>query len=62
MLQHTREGLFADPAYGGNHNFSGWDLIGYTGIRLLWTAEDQTLDVLPAPEHGSVTQWGGGES
>lgn len=61
VLQHTREGLFADPAYGGNRDFAGWDLIGYTGIRLLWTAEDQTLDVLPEPEHVSVTEWGGGE-
>lgn len=62
LLQHTREGLFADPAYGGNRDFSGWDLIGYTGIRLLWTAEDQALDVLPDPEHVSVVQWGGGDN
>jgi gluconate 2-dehydrogenase gamma chain len=59
LLTHTREGLFADPIYGGNQNFSGWDLIGYTGIRLLWTAEDQAIDYLPEPEHVSVAEYGG---
>jgi gluconate 2-dehydrogenase gamma chain len=59
LLTHTREGLFADPIYGGNQNFSGWDLIGYTGIRLLWTAEDQAIDYLPEPEHISVAEYGG---
>ncbi|MCC6705700.1 MAG: gluconate 2-dehydrogenase subunit 3 family protein [Thermomicrobiales bacterium] len=60
LLSCTREGLFADPVHGGNQNFAGWDLIGYTGIRLLWTAENQALDVLPEPEHRSVAEYGGG--
>ena len=59
VLMHTREGLFADPIYGGNRDFSGWDLIGYTGIRLVWSAEDQALDHLPEPEHASVAEWRG---
>ena len=59
LLNDTRTGMFADPIYGGNENFAGWDLIGYTGIRLLWDAEAQALDHLPAPEHVSVVQFGG---
>lgn len=59
LIQHTREGMFSDPMYGGNVGFAGWDLIGYSGIKLVWTAEDQALDVLPAPEHISVEQYGG---
>ena len=40
---HTIQGTFADPAYGGNANFVGWDLIGYPGVRLNVTAADQRM-------------------
>jgi gluconate 2-dehydrogenase gamma chain len=40
---HTIQGTFCDPAYGGNANFVGWDLIGYPGIRLNVTAADQRM-------------------
>jgi gluconate 2-dehydrogenase gamma chain len=59
LNQHTREGMFADPMYGGNVNFAGWDLIGYPGVKLVWTAEDQAIDSTPKPEHISVQQYGG---
>jgi gluconate 2-dehydrogenase gamma chain len=59
LLNHTRMGMFSDPMYGGNVDFAGWDLIGYSGVKLSWTAEDQALDVLPKPEHISVQQYGG---
>jgi len=41
VLNHTRQGMFGDPYYGGNANFIGWDLIGYPGIRTMVTAADQ---------------------
>lgn len=41
VLNHTRQGMFGDPYYGGNTNFIGWDLIGYPGIRTMVTAADQ---------------------
>lgn len=37
---HTIEGCFSDPYYGGNRDFSGWDLIGYPGVRSLSTPEE----------------------
>lgn len=40
---HTIQGTFCDPAYGGNANYVGWDLIGYPGIRLNVTAADQRM-------------------
>ena len=40
---HTIQGTFCDPAYGGNANFVGWDLIGYPGLRLAVTADDQRM-------------------
>lgn len=31
LLENVREGLFADPSYGGNHAFIGWNWIGFPG-------------------------------
>jgi gluconate 2-dehydrogenase gamma chain len=41
LLNHTRQGTFGDPYYGGNVNFVGWDLLGYPGVRTSVTAADQ---------------------
>jgi hypothetical protein len=49
--------MFSDPIYGGNVNFSGWDMVGYPGIKLQWTAEDQAVGSTPAPEHISVAKY-----
>jgi len=51
---HTLQGTFGDPYYGGNANFVGWDLIGYPGIRLNVTAEDQRLGTKLTPTHRSA--------
>jgi len=51
---HTIQGTFCDPYYGGNANFVGWDLIGYPGIRLAVTADQQRLGARPAPTHRSA--------
>ena len=50
----TLEGMFADPYYGGNKNFAGWDLIRYPGVRLAVAAEDQRMSALPKPSHKSA--------
>jgi gluconate 2-dehydrogenase gamma chain len=41
LLNHTRQGMFGDPYYGGNANFVGWDLIGYPGVRTAVSPADQ---------------------
>jgi gluconate 2-dehydrogenase gamma chain len=51
---HTIQGTFSDPYYGGNANFVGWDLIGYPGVRLAVTANDQRLDPHLMPTHKSA--------
>jgi gluconate 2-dehydrogenase gamma chain len=33
LLQHTREGFFADPVYGGNKGMASWKMIGFPGAR-----------------------------
>jgi gluconate 2-dehydrogenase gamma chain len=40
---HTIQGTFCDPYYGGNANFTGWDLIGYPGLRMTVGPEEQRM-------------------
>ena len=37
---HTMEGMFADPVYGGNKDFLGWQLVGFPGAQPLFTEDD----------------------
>ena len=46
VLKHTREGMFGDPRWGGNADRVGWALIGYTGPRFEWAAEDQRIELI----------------
>ena len=59
LLEHTRQGMFGDPIHGGNRDFAGWDLIGYPGIKLIWTSEEQKVNTIVEPEHISVAEFGG---
>jgi len=54
VLGHTVQGTFCDPYYGGNADFAGWDLIGYPGVRLAVSAEEQALNAHPSPTHMSA--------
>jgi gluconate 2-dehydrogenase gamma chain len=40
LHRHTLEGMFADPIYGGNKDFAGWQLVGFPGAQMMFTAED----------------------
>jgi gluconate 2-dehydrogenase gamma chain len=51
---HTIQGMFGDPYYGGNANFVGWDLIGYPGLRMAVTEDDQRMSVKPTPNRRSA--------
>jgi gluconate 2-dehydrogenase gamma chain len=52
--EHTIQGMFGDPVYGGNKNFAGWDLIGYPGVRMPVPAHDQKLNVTVKKAHKST--------
>jgi gluconate 2-dehydrogenase gamma chain len=54
VLAHTIQGTFCDPYYGGNANFVGWDLVGYPGVRLAVTSDEQKLTARPSPTHMSA--------
>lgn len=51
---HTLQGTFGDPYYGGNYNFTGWDMIGYPGVRTNVSADDQRLGANLKPNHQSA--------
>jgi len=51
---HTIQGTFCDPVYGGNNNFVGWDLLGYPGVRLAATADDQRMSARLKPARRSA--------
>lgn len=39
MREHTIQGMFCDPAYGGNRDAVGWKVIGFPGAHWGYTAE-----------------------
>ena len=39
IREHTFEGLFCDPVYGGNRDAVGWKLVGFPGVQWGYTAE-----------------------
>jgi hypothetical protein len=56
VRSHTLQGTFADPYYGGNRDFIGWDLLRYPGVRTGVSAADQArmeAQELP-PNHRSA--------
>ena len=39
VREHTVEGFFCDPVYGGNRDAVGWKLVGFPGAHWGYTAE-----------------------
>jgi len=39
LREHTVQGFFGDPAYGGNRDVVGWKLVGFPGAQWGYTAE-----------------------
>ena len=54
VLQHTIQGTFCDPYYGGNRDFIGWEMLGYPGLRLAASADDQAMSAQPSPTNISA--------
>ncbi len=54
VRNHTIDGTFCDPYYGGNRNFVGWDLLRYPGVRLGVSEADIALGADLAPNHQSA--------
>jgi len=52
LRDNVIEGLFCDPAYGGNRGMAGWAMIGFPGVQVDWSAgfqdwRDKRVDLPP---------------
>jgi len=54
VRQHTLQGTFCDPYYGGNAGFVGWDLIAYPGLRMSVSEQDEAMNGHLAPSRKSA--------
>src|SRR5262245_2302500 len=41
VLNHTRQGMFGDPYYGGNEDFVGWELVVFSGLCAVVTPRSE---------------------
>ena len=53
LREHAREGLFADPAHGGNRDKLGWKVLGHPGVWLEHSAEEN-LATEPVTKGGEI--------
>lgn len=53
LRAHLQEGLFSDPAYGGNVDKSGWRTLGHPGVWLDNSAEEN-LSPSPVDKGGRI--------
>ena len=53
LRAHLQEGLFADPAYGGNRDKAGWRFLGHPGFWFENSAEEN-LSAEPATKNGVI--------
>lgn len=49
LRRHTAEGMFSDPAYGGNRDLVGWSLVGFPGAQRAYTPEELLIEDEPRP-------------
>lgn len=54
VRNHTIDGTFCDPYYGGNQDFVGWDMLRYPGVRLGASDQDVRMGSTLAPTHQSA--------
>lgn len=54
LRDHTLQGTFCDPYYGGNAGYVGWDMIGYPGLRMMVTHDEQRVGAQLKPVHASA--------
>lgn len=54
VRNHTIDGTFSDPYYGGNRDYIGWDMLGYPGVRMGASPADVRDEETIAPSHQSA--------
>jgi gluconate 2-dehydrogenase gamma chain len=59
LRQHTVEGTFSDPMYGGNQSFVGWRIVGYTGVQYFYTKAALSINGKAKYTNHSIAEFGG---
>ena len=60
LWQLTNRGYFADPMYGGNQDYAGWEMVGFPGAHAYYLSfVDQHNVPYPKPPMGINHQPGG---
>ena len=54
LRNHTIDGTFSDPYYGGNRDFVGWDMLQYPGVKLSASETDVRQGAALEPNHQSA--------
>ena len=54
VRNHTIDGTFSDPYYGGNRDYIGWDMLGYPGVRMGASPDDVRNEENLAPSRQSA--------
>ena len=57
LREHAIQGMFGDPVHGGNANFAGWDLLGYPGVKLEFTPNEQKVGARIRRAHRSTSDY-----
>lgn len=57
LREHAFQGMFGDPVHGGNAGFAGWDLLGYPGVKLNFTAREQDTGTRVRRVHRSTADY-----
>jgi gluconate 2-dehydrogenase gamma chain len=57
LITHTRQGMFADPIYGGNRNAAGWKLVGHPGIVFGRPTTEQACNIEVPKEYMGSQQY-----
>lgn len=50
VRQHTIEGMFGDPIYGGNRDMAGWKLVGYPGAQRAYLPSELQTGTMRPPQ------------
>jgi gluconate 2-dehydrogenase gamma chain len=58
VLTHTREGMFSDPAHGGNRDFIGWRLLRSPGVQWDNAADVQWNGPAATTPIRAIADWG----
>ncbi len=59
LRQHTVEGTFSDPMYGGNQHFIGWRIVNFPGVQYVYSKAALAVNGKFKYTNHSIAEFGG---